>query len=66
MTDHNDLRKAARIVFGTTDGKILMDHIRRLYYDSAFKTNDPYEVMRNVGRRDVVLSLLRLIGGQDE
>ena len=60
---HDEIRKAARIAFSTPDGKAVLDHLKRLYYDNSFNQD---EVMRQVGRRDVVLGLLRLIGDKHE
>ncbi len=52
-----DVIPAISRLLKTRDGEIMLDYLRSRYYDCTMK---PEELERQVGRRDVVLDLLRM------
>ena len=61
--DHSDVQKAIRSVFSSPDGKVLLEYLRRTYYDCKISDEN---VERQLGRRDVVWSIKQILEGGDK
>lgn len=58
-----DLRAAYSRLFATRDGRVVLDDLRRRYYDLTIKTDA--DMHRVVGQRDVVLHILQSLERTD-
>lgn len=56
--DHEDVKKAIRSVFGSPDGKVLLDYLTRTYYDCKITDEN---IERQLGRRDVVWTIKQIL-----
>lgn len=61
VDDIKELRNAYRRLFDTRDGKLVLEDLKRLYYDSPLNGED---LSREVGQRDVVRKILSNIKGE--
>lgn len=61
-TSINDAKVAASRLFKTPDGKVLMEYLRRRYYDNPMTETN---IERLVGRRDVLWDLINLVERDD-
>ena len=61
MADLPEKLEAYGRVFETRDGKIVLDDLRRQFYDCPMKSGD---LAREAGRRDVVLHIHRRMSNE--
>lgn len=62
MVGIDDAKLAASRIFKSKDGKVLMDYLRRRYYDNPMTDGT---IERMVGRRDVVWDIINLVERED-
>lgn len=58
MISMEDAQVAANRLFKTRDGEVVLEYLRSRYYDNKIHDDN---VMRQVGQRDVVLTLINMV-----
>jgi hypothetical protein len=53
-----DAQAAARRLFKTRDGEVVLEYLKSRYYDNKIHDDN---VLRQVGQRDVILSILNMV-----
>ena len=64
MASNEDIKKLVVRVFGTDEGKLLLDHLyKRNVHTSVANTSDLLDIGKRQGRADLVRSFYDLIHG---
>jgi hypothetical protein len=53
-----DAQAAASRLFKTRDGEVVLEYLKSRYYDNKIHDDN---VLRQVGQRDVILSILNMV-----
>lgn len=62
VVDHEHAKLAAQRLFKTSDGEAVLAYLRSQFYDNRFTDE---EMARQVGRRDVIWTILNLAEKKD-